>query len=813
MLFLTRRCLAIVLAGLSMAVLAYCQQKDSPLKSTELLALIAGSALSENVVHEITTRGVAFRSTDTYLSQLSDAGADALTLAALGKATVTVPPESSESKPSAALLQHLANAGKLMRAQQYQGAAQELDSALQSGGGPEAAFVMGELLRRQEQWPMSAAVFAQLVGQNPDFPEAHTKYSYSLYRMGDSEEGLRQAKAALARTPDNAEAHKNAGLALQVARKYDAAAAEYQEALRIKPDYQPVRYDFGLMLYEKGDLDGSIGEYKKAITLNPNEVAVHNNLGLAYHDKGDFVSAIREYREAKRLNPKDLQVRQNLGSSLISANLSAQAVVEFRELEAMAPDSAICHLCMAGALHGTGDLKGTVQELNKAAELDPSDPAPHIHLGEIHEEQNLFDAALAEYRLALQLDENSEEAHRNCGRVLLTLKNPGAAAQELKLAEDLNPSDAFTHELYGRALLGSRHPDSAIDEFKQALSLDPSQFQVQLELASVYEKKGDWATAIVLYRQAAATDATINAHGSAVRIDTPESHVEYKAAQNRLDAHLADLKAAGKSAEAASLEASIASMQASSGLSEKLNLAMQAAFEAHSKQQFDEARRDYGQAVDLAEKLQPHDQRLASALDYLGKEYLGQDFTKADEAFSHELKVVEELYGPQSPNVAGPLQSLGGSAFTQKNYAAAQKYYLRALEANEKGYGEMSTQVAMSLMPLAQMFYMRKQYDQAEPYLLRAVRIYDSPPLKGDNMAMMPVDALAHLYETWGKPEKAQPLEQRIITTIEGLYGPDSRFLVPVLTRQAQSLRSLGRRDDAAQIDKRIQTIQATASN
>jgi len=813
MLFLTRRSLAIVLAGFSLAVPMYCQQKDTALKSTELLALVAGNALSENVVHEITSRGVAFRLTDTYLSQLSDAGADAPILSALGKATVTAPPESSESKPSSELLQHLADAGKLMRAQQYQGAAQELDSALQSGGGPEAAFMMGELLRRQEQWPMSAAVFAQLVSQNPDFPEAHTKYSYLLYRMGDSEGGLRQAKAALARTPDNAEAHKNAGLALQVARKFDAAAAEFQEALRIKPDYQSVRYDLGLLLYEKGDLDGSIGEYKKAITLDPNVADVHNNLGLAYHDKGDFVSAIREYREAKRLNPKDLQVRQNLGSSLISANLSAQAVVEFRELEAMAPDSSICHLCMAGALHGTGDLQGAVQELNKAAELDPSDPAPHIHLGEIHEEQNLFDAALAEYRLALQLDENSEEAHRNCGRVLLILKNPGGAAQELKLAEDLNPSDAFSHDLYGQALLGSGHPDAAMDEFKQALSLDPSLFQVQLELASVYEKKGDWATAIVLYRQAAATDATINSHGSAVRIDTPESQVEYKAAQNRLNAHLADLKAAGRSAEAASLEASIASMQASSGLSEKLNLAMQAGFEAHSKQQFDEARRDYGQAVDLAEKLQPHDQRLASALDYLGREYLGQDFTKADEAFSHELKVVEELYGPQSPNIAGPLQSLGGSAFTQKNYAAAQKYYLRALEANEKGYGEMSTQVAMSLMPLAQMFYMQTRYDQAEPYLLRAVRIYDSPPLKGDNMAMMPVDALAHLYETWGKPEKAQPLEQRIITTIEGLYGPDSRFLVPVLTRQAQSLRSLGRRDDAAQIDKRIQTIQATASN
>ena len=45
---------------------------------------------------------------------------------------------------------------------------------------------------------------------------------------------------------------------------------------------------------------------------------------------------------------------------------------------------------------------------------------------------------------------------------------------------------------------------------------------------------------------------------------------------------------------------------------------MQKGFQASQVRQFDEARRDYEQAVAIAEKLQPHDQRLATALDYLG---------------------------------------------------------------------------------------------------------------------------------------------------------------------------------------------------
>jgi len=74
---------------------------------------------------------------------------------------------------------------------------------------------MGELLRRQEQWPIAVSIYEKILQDNPDFPEVHTKLSYLLYRLGDFEEGLRETKAALARTPDNAEAHKNAGLLLQ----------------------------------------------------------------------------------------------------------------------------------------------------------------------------------------------------------------------------------------------------------------------------------------------------------------------------------------------------------------------------------------------------------------------------------------------------------------------------------------------------------------------------------------------------------------------------------------------------------------------
>ena len=122
-------------------------------------------------------------------------------------------------------------------------------------------------------------MYGEVLRQDPSFPEAHTKLSYILYRLGD-EDALSEAKAALAATPDNPEAHKNAGLAMAAMRKFDASEAEYQAALRLKPDYEAARLDLGIMYALKGNVDNATTQYKKAIALDPTDTTAHYNLGV-----------------------------------------------------------------------------------------------------------------------------------------------------------------------------------------------------------------------------------------------------------------------------------------------------------------------------------------------------------------------------------------------------------------------------------------------------------------------------------------------------------------------------------------------------
>src|SRR6266403_2805217 len=137
------RCLLILLFLGSFMSSAHAQAAKDPLTDTKLIALVAGGALSEDIVHEIESRGLAFRPNDQYQSLINTAGSDALVLVALKNAKIGNPAKRTKTNGADQLLQHLATAGKLMRSKQYREAAAELVGTLQIDTTPEAGFVMG----------------------------------------------------------------------------------------------------------------------------------------------------------------------------------------------------------------------------------------------------------------------------------------------------------------------------------------------------------------------------------------------------------------------------------------------------------------------------------------------------------------------------------------------------------------------------------------------------------------------------------------------------------------------------------------------
>lgn len=240
-----RSCLIFLLTALVLLFAApnIVSAAPKPVTASELMSLVAGEALPDNVVRELRLRGVQFHADDEYRAQLKAAGADTAVLDALSTANFF---DANLETPvvSAELIRHLSKAGAALRARNFDSAMAELDAATTgSRPGPETAFVVAATLTEMGDAEEAEPVLEEMLRRYPEFPEVHTKLSFVFYALGDAADGFSEAKAALLGAPDNAEAHKNAGLNLNEMHSEAAAIAEYRQALAVKSDYVLVRVE------------------------------------------------------------------------------------------------------------------------------------------------------------------------------------------------------------------------------------------------------------------------------------------------------------------------------------------------------------------------------------------------------------------------------------------------------------------------------------------------------------------------------------------------------------------------------------------
>src|ERR1700728_3907248 len=65
------------------------QKPQGPLRASEVVALVSGNALPENIVAAINADGLAFHPDDTYVALLKTAGADTRVIDAVQSAKIT----------------------------------------------------------------------------------------------------------------------------------------------------------------------------------------------------------------------------------------------------------------------------------------------------------------------------------------------------------------------------------------------------------------------------------------------------------------------------------------------------------------------------------------------------------------------------------------------------------------------------------------------------------------------------------------------------------------------------------------------------
>lgn len=121
-----------------------------------------------------------------------------------------------------------------------------------------------------------------------------------LFRIGDLDQAIDEAKTAVALSGDSAPAHLQLGRLYAAKQDWKHALAELQEAARLNPDSAQVQYQLGAVYYGLRNLKTAIQAYQTALDLQPYFPDARYHLGLllklAHRDK-DAVTLFEEAAE------------------------------------------------------------------------------------------------------------------------------------------------------------------------------------------------------------------------------------------------------------------------------------------------------------------------------------------------------------------------------------------------------------------------------------------------------------------------------------------------------------------------------------
>ena len=188
--------------------------------------------------------------------------------------------------------------------------------------------------------------------------------------------------------------------------------------------------------------------------------------GLKALGSGQYEAAADAFRKAVVADPSDYGAHFNLALAYGFLARDEDGIAEYRKTLELKPGLYEAEL-NCGMLMLRRKDAGAQALLEAAAAQKPNEFRPRYYLAEAEAQAGALDRAEASYRRAIELDAKSAAAECGLGRVL---------AREGKLAE-------------------------AAPHYRQAAALDPKYRGELLELAAAYEKAGQPAAAIAIYRE------------------------------------------------------------------------------------------------------------------------------------------------------------------------------------------------------------------------------------------------------------------------------------------------------------------------
>ncbi len=260
------------------------------------------------------------------------------------------------------------------------------------------------------------------------------------------------------------EAPTDVELRMQLAQAYTIAGADreaaeqYEYVLSIDAHHVPAVMGLGRISSRHKDWKASEGYWRRS-------------LELLSADGGMAAGGQRE------------MAAFHLGTAQLAQRKCSDAVASFKQAQRLSPAAPDTHYQLAIAYRGLGDDVQYRDSLERALESDPMMPEANYDYAFILLKDG--DRAGAAEHLRRSADHRPDP-----GTVEQALKRLGPAAERIRVARELADTD----------------PTRALEEARIAVAIEPDEFDAQVLLGELYQRRGEATRAEKAYRAALALD-------------------------------------------------------------------------------------------------------------------------------------------------------------------------------------------------------------------------------------------------------------------------------------------------------------------
>jgi tetratricopeptide (TPR) repeat protein len=408
---------------------------------------------------------------------------------------------------------------------------------------PEQASVslpLADLYVKTGRHDEAIALGGRVLEANPALTQARIVRGQAHLAKGDGAGAFREFQELVRADPGSAEAHYHLAHAhLALGRTAEAQAA-YREALRLDPSMELARLELASLDGEPPDevvLRRQLDRLRGLIRQEPRNALFREALARTLlvagrtreareelaallaqaplHVGANFLSArllLQEGRDREardrleavlRTNPDHVEARVLLARDLQRRGLLEDAIWHFEA--AVNSDAQMLDVVydLGVAYAGVGRLDEAVSIARQLERARPRDPGPRWLRGVVLLERKDFTAALSAFEAALTLNPQLADAHRGAGQAQEGLRQPARAAEAYRRALKQQPDDPVALNNLAWVLAESLdRPDEALPLAERATRLAPRSGEVLDTLGRIHYRRGDYARAAELLREA-----------------------------------------------------------------------------------------------------------------------------------------------------------------------------------------------------------------------------------------------------------------------------------------------------------------------